>query len=143
KSAHLTFSFAGRSGMQESALVSAGDTSPNPHRPPVLGAILYMDKHQATFVWKNVAVVAWRGVCDAAAIRRIEHAAHVALEAYPEQTVMLGVIEPSGIAPSEEMRLLSAATNDRLSQRGVVGFAGVFSQTGFFGSVVRGVVTGL
>lgn len=104
---------------------------------------MYMNKHQATFVWKNVAVVAWRGTCEAAAIRRIEHAAQVALDAYPQQTVVLGVVEPSGVAPSEEMRLLSAATNDRLSQRGVVGFAGVFSQMGFFGSVVRGVVTGL
>jgi hypothetical protein len=102
-----------------------------------------MDKHQATFVWKNVVVVAWRGICDAPAIRRIEHAATVALDAFPGRTVVIGIVEPGGVAPSEEMRVLSAATNDRLAQKGVIGFAGVFSQSGFFGSVVRGVVTGL
>lgn len=110
---------------------------------PAAGAVLYMDKHQATFVWKNVAVVAWRGVCDAPAIRRIEHAAGMALDAAPGCAVIIGVVEPGAITPSEEMRVLSAATNDRLAQRGVAGFAGVFSQSGFVGSVVRGVVTGL
>jgi hypothetical protein len=129
--------------VKESNLVRAGDVSPNSPPGPGVGAILYMDKNQATFVWKNVAVVAWRGVCDAPAIRRIEHAASMALDAFPRRAVLIGVVEPGGVAPSEEMRVLSAATNDRLAQRGVIGFAGVFSQSGFFGSVVRGVVTGL
>lgn len=124
-------------------MVRTSDESPSPPSGPSAGAILYMDKNQATFVWKNLAVVAWRGVCDAAAVRRVEHAGALALEAFPGRAVVLGVVEPGGVAPSEEMRVLTAATNDRLAQKGVVAFAGVFAQSGFFGSVVRGVVTGL
>lgn len=107
------------------------------------GTLVHLDRNQALFTWKNVGVVIWRGTADAAAVRRIEYAATELLSRHPERMVIMGIVETTAVPPSEEMRVLSAATNDRLAQRGAIAFAGVFAQSGFFGSVVRGIVTGL
>lgn len=107
------------------------------------GTLVHLDRNQALFVWKNIAVVVWRGTTDAAAVRRLEYAATEVLSRYPDRMAIMGIVETTAVPPSEEMRVLSAATNDRLAQRGALAFAGVFAQSGFFGSVVRGIVTGL
>lgn len=107
------------------------------------GTLVHLDRHQALFAWKNVGVVIWRGATDAAGVRRIEYMAAEVLSRHPERMVIMGIVETTAVPPSEEMRVLSAATNDRLAQRGAIAFAGVFAQSGFFGSLVRGIVTGL
>lgn len=110
---------------------------------PSSGHILHLDRHQATYVWKKLAVVAWRGACDAAAIRRIEVATMMALDNSAGKCVTLGIVEPTAVPLSDEMRTLTAASNERMYRAGALGFAGVVAQSGFFGSVVRGIVTGL
>lgn len=88
-------------------------------------------------------MVAWRGVCDAAAVRRVEVATMMALDYSSGKAVALGIVEPTAVPLSEEMRTLTAASNERMYRAGTLGFAGVVAQSGFFGSVVRGIVTGL
>lgn len=102
-----------------------------------------MDRHQALVTWDHLVLVIWRGTCDAAAVQRLERAGMEILRRHPRGAALMGVVESTGVPPSAEMRKASAAANDRLAQHGVVGVAGVLTQTGFAGSVVRGVITGL
>jgi hypothetical protein len=104
--------------------------------------LLHMDKHQATFVWGPLAMVIWRGECDRIATHRVEQAGMEVLRRHSAAALM-GIVEPTAVPPSAEMRALSAASNDRLARLGVVGIAGVLSQKGFAGSFIRGVITGL
>jgi hypothetical protein len=102
-----------------------------------------MDRNQAVVVWDHLVLVIWRGVCDAAAVQRLERAGMDVLRRHPRGAALMGVVESTGVPPSAEMRKASAAVNDRLARQGLVGVAGVLTQTGFAGSVVRGVITGL
>jgi hypothetical protein len=110
---------------------------------PSSGRLLHVDRHQALVTWDHLALVIWRGVCDTAAAQRVERAGMDVLRRYPRGGALMGVVEESAIPPSPDMRKLSTAVNDRLSRQGLVGVAGVLTQTGFAGSVVRGVITGM
>lgn len=59
-------------------------------------------------------MVAWRGVCDAAAVRRVEVATMMALDYSSGKAVALGIVEPTAVPLSEEMRTLTAASNERM-----------------------------
>jgi hypothetical protein len=102
-----------------------------------------MDRHQALVVWDHLVLVIWRGVCDTAAVQRLERAGLDAQRRHPAGIALMGVVESTGVPPSAEMRKASTASNDRLARHGLVGVAGVLTQTGFAGSVVRGVITGM
>jgi hypothetical protein len=118
-------------------------TQPYPSSAPSSGQILHLDRNQATYVFKRLVVVAWRGACDASAIRRVEVATMMALDNSTGKCVAMGIVEPTAVPLSDETRALTAASNDRLHKAGAMAFAGVVAQSGFFGSVVRGIVTGL
>lgn len=122
--------------------MSAGAQTPNRGEMPS-GQLLQLDPDQALFTWNNVVVVAWRGECTAPGVTRFERAALSTLLRWPQGVVLLGVIEPGATPPSQEMRSVIAASNDRMASKGALAFAAVFSGAGFFGSAVRGVVTGL
>lgn len=122
--------------------MSARAQTPNRGETPP-GQVLQLDRDEALFTWNNVVVVAWRGECTSPGVTRFERAALSTLVRWPRGVVLLGVIEPGAIPPSQEMRSIIAASNDRMASKGAVAFAAVFSGAGFFGSVVRGVVTGL
>lgn len=107
------------------------------------GKLLHVDCHQALVTWDHLALVIWRGECDAAAVQRLERAGMEVLRRHPRGATFMGVVEQTAVPPSPEMRKVSAAANDRLARHGMVSFAGVLTQTGFAGSVVRGVITGL
>lgn len=124
----------------EAAKRPANDTVPP--ASTVRSRVLYMDHDQATFVWDRLAVVMWRGQCTEAAVRRVEVAGLDVLRHFRHGALM-GIVEPSAVPPSTEMRKASAACNDRLSAHGMIGIAGVLTTTGFAGSVIRGVITGL
>jgi hypothetical protein len=104
--------------------------------------LLHMDKHHATFVWGPLAMVIWRGECDRIATHRVEQAGMEVLRRY-SAAGLIAIVEPTAVPPSSEMRALSAACNDRLARLGLVGIAGVLTQSGFAGSFIRGVITGL
>ncbi len=107
------------------------------------GKLLHMDQHQALAVWDHLVLVIWRGEVDLAAVQRLERAGVEALKRHPRGVGLMGVVESTAVPPSAEMRKQSAASNDRLARLGMVGIAGVLSQKGFAGSVMRGVITGL
>ncbi len=113
--------------------------------PPTSGLrsrLLHMDHDHATFVWDRVAVVMWRGECTEAAVRRVEVAGMDVLRHF-RRGALMGIVEPGAAPPSTELRKASAASNDRLAAHGIVAIAGVLTTTGFAGSVIRGVITGL
>jgi hypothetical protein len=118
-------------------------------RMPLFGSaepssrILHMDRHQAIIVWGHVVIVVWRGDVDAAAVQRLESATIDVLRRHRNRAAVMGVVEPTAAAPSPEMRKATSISNDRLSELGLVGVAGVLSQHGFAGSLMRGVITGL
>jgi hypothetical protein len=124
----------------EAAKRPANDTAPP--ASTVRSRLLYMDHDHATFVWDRLAVVMWRGECTEAAVRRVELAGMDVLRHF-RHGALLGIVEPSAVPPPTDMREASAACNDRLAAQGVVGIAGVLTTTGFAGSVIRGVITGL
>jgi hypothetical protein len=107
------------------------------------GRLLHMDQHQALAVWDHLVLVIWRGEVDVAAVQRLERAGLETLRRHPRGIALMGVIESTAVPPSAEMRKLSAASNDRMAKQGLVGIAGILSQQGFAGSVMRGVITGL
>lgn len=111
--------------------------------PVPSGRALHMDRHQAIFVWEHLVLVIWRGDVDAAAVKRLEDAALAVLRRNGNHAAMMGVIETTASAPSAEMRKATSESNDRLAEVGLVGIAGVLSQKGFAGSLMRGVITGL
>lgn len=104
--------------------------------------VLYMDHDHATFVWDRLAIVMWRGQCSEAAVRRVEVAGMDVLRHFGHG-VLMGIVEPGAVPPSTEMRKASAVSNDRMAAQGMIGIAGVLTTTGFAGSVIRGVITGL
>jgi hypothetical protein len=107
------------------------------------GKLLHMDRDQALVTWERLVLVIWRGECHSIAVRRLEQAGIEALRQHPRGVALMGVVEATASPPSSEMRKASALTNDRLAQLGLVGIAGVLSHSGFAGSVMRGVITGL
>ncbi|HWO13398.1 MAG TPA: hypothetical protein VNN80_28050 [Polyangiaceae bacterium] len=116
--------------------------------PPLAAAqpssrILHMDRHQALVVWDHLVLVMWRGDVDAAAVHRLESAVVDVLRRHRNRAALMGVVEPTATTPSTEMRKASSLSNDRMTELGLVGIAGVLSQHGFAGSLMRGVITGL
>lgn len=107
------------------------------------GRLLHVDRNQALVTWDHLVLVIWRGICDGPAVQRLEQAGMEALRRHPDGVALMGVVEPTAIPPAGAMRAASAAANDRLARHGLVGVAGVLTQSGFAGSVVRGVITGL
>ena len=107
------------------------------------GRLLHVDRNQALVTWDHLVLVIWRGICDAPAVQRLEQAGMDALRRNPDGIALMGVVEKTAVPPAGAMRAASAAANDRLARHGLVGVAGVLTQSGFAGSVVRGVITGL
>lgn len=119
------------------------DKNAPPRSVRSVGRVLHMDKKHATFVWDHLAIVIWRGECDLMAVNRVEKAGMQAVAEHPGGIGLVGILEATAQAPSPAMRRASTESNDRMARAGLVGIAGVLSQTGFAGSIARGVITGM
>jgi len=120
------------------------ETAPTDLTEPTAGAQDYtaMTAVYGAMFRGPVCTIIWRGETDQATIEAIKQAVLSHMK-HNARAVLLTIFEPGTKAPPARVREAAAAANDQLIEAGLLQIIGVVPVAGFFGALVRGVLTNL